>query len=224
MNDSIAEHMTIRVEGVDRAGTRFMLSFREPADQRFDADTVAAWSAWHQWVGSRLEQPANPVRWAITVGGDNQDNREAFVSGVAIVVADELDQARAYAEVSPAVRRGGSVEVGRLVDLWPSRCLGDKNMRTSGSATFERRFEGVVARSHGLDRLPVPVGKAGDQFSRQAHRVGQETRCPGSPIPTVPARPEQWCRQIELYQKYFVNGAPYLRSRAPGGGNSAQSN
>jgi hypothetical protein len=125
MNHSIAEHVTTGVDGNDRARTRFMLSFREPADQRFDADTVAAWSAWHQRVGSRLEQPANPVRSVVSVGSDER-NTKNFVTGVAIVAADEFDQARTWAEESPAVRHGGSVEVGRLIDLWPSGYLGTR--------------------------------------------------------------------------------------------------
>jgi hypothetical protein len=126
MNHSIAEHVTARVEGGDRARTRFMLSFQEPAGQRFDADTVAAWSAWHQRIGSSLERPANPVRSVVTVGGDEKNNEDVIVSGVAIVVADDLEQARIWAEESPTVRHGGSVEVGRLVDLWPSGYLGTR--------------------------------------------------------------------------------------------------
>ena len=126
MNHSVAEHMATRGEGDDRARTRVMLSFREPAGQRFDADTVAAWSAWCQRIGSGLERPADPVRSVETVGRNHKSNENAIVSGVAIVVANDLEQARIWAEESPTVRHGGSVEVGRLVDLWPSGYLGTR--------------------------------------------------------------------------------------------------
>jgi hypothetical protein len=126
MNHSIAELATTRVEGADRTRIRFMLSFREPAGQRLDADTVAAWSAWHQRIGSSLEQPADPIRSVVSVGTHDKNTKDVIVSGVAIVVADDLEQARIWAERSPTVRHGGLVEVGRLVDLWPSGYFGTR--------------------------------------------------------------------------------------------------
>lgn len=71
--------------------------------------------------GADLVDRGNPVREALGV-----DNRGAgaVLGGFSLVTADNLKAAAARAKVCPALRHGGGVEVGRLIELCPNLASG----------------------------------------------------------------------------------------------------
>ncbi|MCP2341399.1 hypothetical protein [Actinomadura rupiterrae] len=95
--------------------TQYVFSFRVPADYAPDAGTTAEWQAWFGGLGSSLVDIGNAVTEYASVGevGGSGSRMIAY----SVVSAADLDAALALAKDCPAMRVGGGVEVGPVMQV-----------------------------------------------------------------------------------------------------------
>ena len=93
---------------------RYVFSFRVPSDYAPHPGTAAEWQAWFDGLGSALVDVGNAVsdyaRIGEVGGGDSR------MVGYSVVSAENLDSALALAKDCPAMRVGGGVEVGPVLE------------------------------------------------------------------------------------------------------------
>jgi hypothetical protein len=97
---------------------KYVFSYRVPSDYAPHAGTAAEWQAWFGGMGSALVDVGNALR-AVTdyaslgeVGGS--DSR---MVGYSVVSAQDMDSALALAKDCPALRVGGGLEVGPVMEV-----------------------------------------------------------------------------------------------------------
>jgi hypothetical protein len=94
--------------------TNFVFSYRVPSEYAPGAETAAEWQAWFGGMGSALVDIGNAVTdYALLgeVGGSG-----SRMVGYSVVSAEDMDAALALAKDCPALRVGGGVEVGPVME------------------------------------------------------------------------------------------------------------
>ena len=93
---------------------KYVFSFRVPADYAPNAGTAAEWQAWFAGVGPALVDVGHAVTDYASLGevGDSGTRTIAY----SVVSAEDMDSALALAKDCPALRVGGGVEVGPVME------------------------------------------------------------------------------------------------------------
>jgi hypothetical protein len=93
--------------------TNYVFSFRVPSGYAPHAGTAAEWQAWFGGLGRALVDIGNAVSDYASLGEvGGSDSRMVAYS---VVCAEDMDSALALAKDCPALRVGGGVEVGPLM-------------------------------------------------------------------------------------------------------------
>jgi hypothetical protein len=93
----------------------FVLSYRVPSDYAPGAETAGEWRAWFGGMGTALVDLGNAVTDYASLGEVGGSGSRMI--GYSVVSAADLDAALALAEGCPAVRVGGGVEVGPVMEV-----------------------------------------------------------------------------------------------------------
>jgi len=94
--------------------TNYVFSFRVPSDYAPHAGTPAEWRAWFGSLGSALVDVGNAVTDYASLGEVGGSGSQMI--GHSVVSAGDLDSALALAKGCPALRVGGGVEVGPVME------------------------------------------------------------------------------------------------------------
>jgi hypothetical protein len=94
--------------------TKWVFSFRVPSDYTPDAGTLAEWQAWFGGLGSALVDVGNAVTDYASLGEVGGSGSRMI--GYSVVSAEDMDAALALAKDCPALRVGGGVEVGPVME------------------------------------------------------------------------------------------------------------
>jgi hypothetical protein len=94
--------------------TKYVFSYRVPADYSPNAGTPAEWRAWFGELGSALVDVGHAVTDYASLG--EVGGSGSRMVGHSVVSADDLDSALALAKGCPALRVGGGVEVGPVME------------------------------------------------------------------------------------------------------------
>jgi hypothetical protein len=94
--------------------TKYVFSFRVPADYAPNAGTSAEWQAWFAGLGPALVDIGNAVTEYASLGdvGGSGSRMIAY----SVVSAEDMDSALALAKDCPVMRAGGGVEVGPVME------------------------------------------------------------------------------------------------------------
>jgi hypothetical protein len=95
---------------------KFLFSYRVPQDYRPGQETGQAWQAWFESLGSSRTDPGHGVLGTRALGNLVGGIR---LGGYSVVTAEDMDSAVALAEGCPALRFGGGVEIGAVMDNPP---------------------------------------------------------------------------------------------------------
>ena len=93
---------------------KYVFSFRVPSDYAPDAGTFAEWQAWFGGLGTALVDVGNAVTDYASLG--DVGGSESRMVGYSVLSADDMDSALALAKECPAMRVGGGVEVGPVLE------------------------------------------------------------------------------------------------------------
>ena len=93
---------------------KYVLSFRVPSGYRPNAETPAEWRAWFGALGSALVDVGNAVTDYASLGEVGGNGSRMI--GYSVVSAEDMDSALALAKDCPALRVGGGVEVGPVME------------------------------------------------------------------------------------------------------------
>ena len=94
--------------------TKYVFSFRVPADYAPNAGTAAEWQAWFGGLGPALADVGHAVTDYASLGEvGRSDSRMVAYS---VVSAEDMDSALALAKDCPVMRVGGGVEVGPVME------------------------------------------------------------------------------------------------------------
>ena len=93
---------------------KYVFSFRVPADHAPHAETAAEWQAWFGGMGSALVDVGHEVTDYASLG--EVGGSGSRMVGHSLVSAEDLDSALALAKDCPALRVGGGVEVGPVLE------------------------------------------------------------------------------------------------------------
>ena len=94
--------------------TKYVFSFRVPSDYAPDAGTPAEWQAWFGGLGSALVDLGHAVVDYASLG--EVGGSGSRVVGHSVVSAEDMDSALVLAKDCPALRVGGGVEVGTVME------------------------------------------------------------------------------------------------------------
>src|SRR5262245_60759603 len=94
--------------------TNYVFFFRVPSDYRPNAGTPAEWQAWFGGLGSALVDVGHAVTDYASLGevGGSGSRMVAY----SVVSAEDMDSALALVKDCPALRVGGGVEVGPVME------------------------------------------------------------------------------------------------------------
>ena len=92
----------------------YVFSYRVPSDYTPHAGTAAEWQAWFGGMGSALVDVGNAVTDYASLG--EVGGSGSRMVGYSVVYAEDLDSALALAKDCPALRVGGGVEVGPVME------------------------------------------------------------------------------------------------------------
>jgi hypothetical protein len=94
--------------------TKYVFSFRVPADYAPHAGTAAEWQAWFGELGAALADVGNAVTAYASLGevGGGDSRMIAY----SVVSAEDMDSALALAKDCPVMRVGGGVEIGPVME------------------------------------------------------------------------------------------------------------
>jgi len=92
---------------------KFLFSYRVPQDYRPGQETGQAWQAWFESLGGSRTDPGHGVLGTRTLGNLVGGIR---LGGYSVVTAEDMDSAVALAQGCPALRFGGGVEIGAVMD------------------------------------------------------------------------------------------------------------
>jgi hypothetical protein len=93
---------------------KYVFSFRVPSDYAPNAGTPAEWQAWFGGLGSALVDVGNAVTEYASLG--EVGGSGSRMVGYSVVSAQDMDSALALAKDCPALRVGGGVEVGPVME------------------------------------------------------------------------------------------------------------
>ena len=94
---------------------KYVFSYRAPSGYAPDAGTPAEWQAWFGGLGPALVDVGHAVTDYASLGeAGGSDSR---MVGYSVVSADDMDSALALAKDCPALRVGGGVEVGPVMEV-----------------------------------------------------------------------------------------------------------
>ena len=94
---------------------KYVFSYRVPSDYAPHAGTTAQWQAWFGGMGSALVDVGNAVTDYASLG--EVGGSGSRVVGYSVVSAEDMDSALALAKDCPALRVGGGVEVGTVMEV-----------------------------------------------------------------------------------------------------------
>jgi hypothetical protein len=92
----------------------YVFSYRVPSDYAPGAETAAEWQAWFGGMGSALVDFGHAVTDYASLG--EVGGSGSRMVGYSVVSAEDLDTALALAKDCPALRVGGGVEVGPVME------------------------------------------------------------------------------------------------------------
>jgi hypothetical protein len=93
---------------------KYVFSFRVPSDYAPGAETAAEWQAWFGGLGSALVDIGNAVTDYASLGEVGGSGSRMI--GYSVVSAEDTDSALALAKDCPALRAGGGIEVGPVME------------------------------------------------------------------------------------------------------------
>jgi hypothetical protein len=93
---------------------KYVFSYRVPSDYAPHAETAAEWQAWFAGMGSALVDVGHAVTGYASLG--EVGGSGCRMIGHSVVSAGDLDSALALAKDCPALRVGGGVEVGPVME------------------------------------------------------------------------------------------------------------
>jgi len=93
---------------------KYVFSYRVPSNYAPGAGTGAEWQAWFGGMGSALVDLGNAVTDYASLGEVGGSGSKMV--GYSVVSAEDLDSALALAKDCPALRVGGGVEVGPVME------------------------------------------------------------------------------------------------------------
>ena len=94
---------------------KYVFSYRVPSDYAPGAETAAEWQAWLGGMGPALVDFGHAVTDYASLG--EVGSSSSRMVGYSVVSADDLDSAVALAKDCPALRVGGGVEVGPVMEV-----------------------------------------------------------------------------------------------------------
>jgi hypothetical protein len=94
---------------------KFVFSFRVPSDYAPNAETPVEWRIWFDGLGSALVDVGNAVTEHASLG--EVGGSGSRMVGYSVVSAQDMDSALALATDCPALRVGGGVEVGPVMEV-----------------------------------------------------------------------------------------------------------
>jgi len=94
---------------------KYVFSYRVPSDYASGAETAAEWQTWFGGMGSALVDVGNAVTDYASLG--EVGGSGSRMVGHSVVSAGDLDSALALAKDCPALRVGGGVEVGPVMEV-----------------------------------------------------------------------------------------------------------
>ena len=94
---------------------KYVFSYRVPSDYAPHAETPAEWRAWFGGMGSALVDVGHAVTDYASLG--EVGGSDSRMVGYSVVSAEDMDSARALAKDCPALRVGGGVEVGPVMEV-----------------------------------------------------------------------------------------------------------
>ena len=94
---------------------KYVFSYRVPSGYAPGAETAAEWQAWFGGVGSALVDLGHAVTDYSSLG--EVGGSGSRVVGYSVVSAEDMDSALALARDCPALRVGGGVEVGPVMEV-----------------------------------------------------------------------------------------------------------
>jgi hypothetical protein len=94
---------------------KYVFSYRVPADYRPGAETRAEWQAWFGGLGAALVDVGNAVTEYASLGevGGSGSRMVCY----SVVSAQDMDSALALAKDCPALRVGGGLELGPVMEV-----------------------------------------------------------------------------------------------------------
>ncbi len=93
----------------------FVFSYRMPEDYiPGRPETVAAWTAWFEGMGTSVADQGKPVLKSTALGECGAGTR---LGGYSLITADDLDAALILAKGCPALQEGAGIEVGVIGEL-----------------------------------------------------------------------------------------------------------
>ena len=92
----------------------FVFSYRVPSDYAPHAETPAEWQAWFGGLGSALVDLGHAVTDYPSLG--EVGGGDSRMAGYSVLSAKDMDSALALAKDCPALRVGGGVEVGPVME------------------------------------------------------------------------------------------------------------
>ncbi|CAG6395049.1 hypothetical protein NMG29_03015 [Streptomyces cocklensis] len=93
----------------------YVFSYRVPSDYAPGAETAGEWKAWFGGMGSALVDFGNAVTDYASLG--EVGGSSSRMVGYSVVSAEDMDSALALAKDCPALRVGGGVEVGPVMEV-----------------------------------------------------------------------------------------------------------
>ena len=93
---------------------KYVFSYRVPSGYAPHAGTAAEWRAWFAGMGSALVDVGHAVTDYASLGEVGGSGSRMI--GHSVVSAEDLDSALALAKDCPALRVGGGVEVGPVLE------------------------------------------------------------------------------------------------------------
>jgi hypothetical protein len=95
--------------------TKYLLSYRVPADYAPNAETSGEWQAWFSTLGPALEDLGHAVTDYDSIGQVGDPGSR--VIGYGVVSAEDMDSAKVLAQGCPVLRVGGGVEFGPVMEI-----------------------------------------------------------------------------------------------------------
>ena len=93
----------------------YVFSYRMPQDYTPGRpETVAAWTAWFDGMGTSVTDLGKPVLQATALGDCGGGTR---LGGYSLITADDLEAALELARGCPSLEQGGGIEVGVLGEV-----------------------------------------------------------------------------------------------------------
>jgi hypothetical protein len=93
---------------------KYVFSYRVPSDYAPSAGTPAEWRTWFGGLGSALVDVGHAVTDYASLG--EVGGSGSRMVGNSVVSAEDMDSALALAKDCPALRVGGGVEVGPVME------------------------------------------------------------------------------------------------------------